>query len=32
MPILDAKRFVYEHMVKKFPLGVYKDTFGVEKQ
>jgi len=32
MPILDAKRYVYEHMVKKFPLGVYKDTFGVEKQ
>ena len=32
MPILDAKRFVYEHMAKKFPLGVYKDTFGVEKQ
>lgn len=32
MPILDAKRYVYEHMVKKFPLGVYKDTFGIEKQ
>lgn len=32
LPILDAKRYVYEHMVKKFPLGVYKDTFGVEKQ
>ena len=32
MPILDAKRYVYEHMVKRFPLGVYKDTFGVEKQ
>ena len=32
MPILEAKRFVYEHMVKKFPLGVYRDTFGVEKR
>lgn len=32
MPILEAKRFVYEHMVKKFPLGVYRDTFGVEKK
>jgi len=32
MPILDAKRFVNEKMVKKYPLGLYKDTFGVEKQ
>lgn len=32
MPILDAKRYVYDHMVKKFPLGVFKDRFGVEKQ
>ena len=32
MPILDAKRFVYERMVEKYPLGVYKDTFGVEKE
>lgn len=31
MPILEAKRFVYEDMVKRFPLGVYRDTFGVEK-
>ena len=31
MPILDAKRFVYERMVKKYPLGLYRDTFGVEK-
>jgi 2-oxoglutarate ferredoxin oxidoreductase subunit beta len=31
MPILDAKRYVYDHMAKKFPLGVYKDKFGVEK-
>ncbi len=32
MPILESKRFVYEHMVKKFPLGLYRDTFGVEKK
>ena len=32
LPILDAKRYVDEHIVKKFPLGVYKDTFGVEKR
>jgi 2-oxoglutarate ferredoxin oxidoreductase subunit beta len=32
MPILDAKRFVYERMVKQYPLGIYKDTFGVEKE
>jgi len=32
MPILDAKRYVYEHMVQQYPLGVYKDTFGVEKE
>ena len=32
MPILEAKSFVNEKMVKKFPVGLYKDTFGVEKQ
>jgi 2-oxoglutarate ferredoxin oxidoreductase subunit beta len=32
MPILDSKRYVYDHMAKKFPLGLYKDGFGVEKQ
>jgi len=32
MPILDAKRFVNDRMMKKYPLGVYRDTFGVEKQ
>jgi len=32
MPILEAKRFVNEAMVKKYPLGVYRDAFGVEKQ
>ena len=32
MPVLDAKRFVYDMIVKKYPLGLYKDTFGVEKQ
>jgi 2-oxoglutarate ferredoxin oxidoreductase subunit beta len=30
MPVLDAKRFVNDSMVKKFPLGLYKDTFAVE--
>jgi 2-oxoglutarate ferredoxin oxidoreductase subunit beta len=30
MSVLDAKRFVNDAMVKKFPLGLYKDTFGVE--
>jgi 2-oxoglutarate ferredoxin oxidoreductase subunit beta len=30
--ILEAKRYVAERMEKKFPLGVYKDTFGVEKR
>ncbi len=32
MPILEAKRFANDHMMKKYPLGVYRDTFGVEKQ
>jgi 2-oxoglutarate ferredoxin oxidoreductase subunit beta len=32
MPVLDSKRFVYEHIAKKFPLGLYRDSFGVEKE
>jgi len=32
MSVLDSKRFVYDQMVKKFPLGLYKDSFGVEKE
>jgi len=32
MPVLESKRFVNNTVVKKFPLGVYKDIFGVEKQ
>jgi 2-oxoglutarate ferredoxin oxidoreductase subunit beta len=32
MSVLEAKRFVNEKLVKKFPLGLYKDTYGVEKQ
>lgn len=32
MSILDAKRFVRDHTIKKYPLGVYRDTFGVEKK
>jgi 2-oxoglutarate ferredoxin oxidoreductase subunit beta len=31
MSVLEAKRFVNDAVIKKFPLGVYKDTFGVEK-
>jgi 2-oxoglutarate ferredoxin oxidoreductase subunit beta len=31
MSVLEAKRFVNDRMVKKYPLGLYKDTFGVEK-
>jgi 2-oxoglutarate ferredoxin oxidoreductase subunit beta len=32
MPILEAKRYVNEEVIKHFPLKVYRDTFGVEKQ
>jgi 2-oxoglutarate ferredoxin oxidoreductase subunit beta len=32
MPVLEAKNFVNDKMVKKFPLGLYKDTFGVERR
>ena len=32
MSVLDSKRYVQEHLIKKYPLGLYKDTFGVEKQ
>ena len=32
MTVLESKRFVNDTMVKKFPLGLYKDTFGVERQ
>jgi 2-oxoglutarate ferredoxin oxidoreductase subunit beta len=32
LSVLDSKRFVNEHLIKKFPLGLYKDTFGVEKK
>jgi 2-oxoglutarate ferredoxin oxidoreductase subunit beta len=30
MPVLEAKRFVRDHMIKRYPLGVYKDSFRVE--
>jgi 2-oxoglutarate ferredoxin oxidoreductase subunit beta len=30
MSVLEAKRFVNSTVIKKFPLGLYKDTFGVE--
>jgi DNA gyrase/topoisomerase IV subunit B len=32
MPILSAKRYVNEHVIKKYPLGLFKDKLGVEKQ
>ena len=32
MSVLDSKRFVNDTVVKKFPLGLYKDTFGVERK
>jgi 2-oxoglutarate ferredoxin oxidoreductase subunit beta len=32
MSVLEAKRFVNNTVVKAFPLGVYKDTFGVERK
>ncbi len=32
MPVLEAKRFVQDRMIKRYPLGVYKDSFGVEKK
>ena len=32
MSVLESKRFVQDHTIKKFPLGVYRDTLGVEKK
>jgi 2-oxoglutarate ferredoxin oxidoreductase subunit beta len=32
MSVLESKRFVNDTVVKRFPLGLYKDTFGVERQ
>jgi 2-oxoglutarate ferredoxin oxidoreductase subunit beta len=32
MSVLEAKRFVRDHTIKKYPLGVYRDTLGVEKK
>jgi len=31
MSVLEAKRYVNEHVIRAFPLGVYRDTFGIEK-
>ena len=31
MSILEAKRYVNEQVIKRFPLGVYRDTYGVER-
>lgn len=32
MTVLESKRYVQEHTIKKFPLGLYRDTLGVEKK
>jgi 2-oxoglutarate ferredoxin oxidoreductase subunit beta len=32
MSVLEAKRYVQDHTIKKYPLGVYKDTLGMEKK
>jgi 2-oxoglutarate ferredoxin oxidoreductase subunit beta len=32
MSVLEAKRFVQDHTIKKYPLGIYKDTLGIEKK
>jgi 2-oxoglutarate ferredoxin oxidoreductase subunit beta len=32
MPILDAKRYVTRKMTAQYPLGVYRDDFGIEKR
>jgi len=31
MSVIEAKRYVNEQVIKHFPLGVYRDTYGVEK-
>jgi 2-oxoglutarate ferredoxin oxidoreductase subunit beta len=32
LPVLEAKRYVRDHTIKRFPLGLYRDRFGVEKK
>ena len=32
MSVLESKRFVNQQTIKKYPLGTYRDAFGVEKQ
>jgi len=32
LPIMEAKRFVNEHLIKQYPLGTYKDRFGIERR
>jgi len=32
MSVLEAKRYVNEKVIDKFPLGLYSDTFGIEKR
>ena len=32
MSVLEAKRFANDTVMKKFPLGLFKDAFGVERK
>jgi len=32
LPIMEAKRFLNERLIKQYPLGTYKDKFGIEKK
>ncbi|WP_455285837.1 thiamine pyrophosphate-dependent enzyme [[Eubacterium] cellulosolvens] len=32
LPIMEAKRFVNERLIRQYPLGTYKDKFGIEKK
>ncbi len=32
MSVLESKRYVNEHVIKKYPLGLYRDVLGVEKK
>lgn len=31
MPVLESKSYVNEQVIKRFPLGVYQDRFGIER-
>jgi 2-oxoglutarate ferredoxin oxidoreductase subunit beta len=32
MSVLDSKRYVQDHTIKKYPLGIYKDSLRIEKK